>query len=212
MQTRGRALRCIRIRVIRPGYAIVRFLTRGTTSTNMPMGWSGDLFPSGMIRPGDVVSINGTEFALLGDNSSVNDTYANIQLDNPTSSQPYFIPKGNNSPPQILALPLNDSGQQIYPKYDSIGQDIASNGNVLKRPYWTNAAPYKILRQPTLTSDEPYQLPEGTAIDLRASGVGADNYFYVPNVHDNDQNILVLFTPEGRVARVTYSMGPPDSL
>ncbi len=123
--------------VARPGYAIVRFLTRGTTSTNMPMGWSGDLFPSGMIRPGDVVSINGTEFALLGDNFA-NDTYANIQIDQPTpTSQPYFKPKGNNSPPQILALPLNDSGQQIYPKYDSAGKDIANNGKALTRPYWT---------------------------------------------------------------------------
>ena len=37
---------------------------------------------------------------------------------------------------------------------------------------WTQPLRYKILRRPTRTSDEPYQLPEGTAIDLRASGIG----------------------------------------
>jgi hypothetical protein len=112
-------------------------------------------------------------------------------------------------PPQILARPLNDSGQQIGPRYDNNGNEI---GTKSPSPYWTNPAPYKILRQAALASDEPYQLPEGTAIDLRASGVGSDNYFYWPGVRDNDDQIQIMFTPEGRVARVTYSMAPRDNL
>jgi hypothetical protein len=51
-------------------------------------------------------------------------------------------------------------------------------------------------------------MPEGTAIDLRASGVGYDNYFYVLNDNDNDDRILIMFAPEGRVSRVTYSQVP----
>jgi hypothetical protein len=111
---------------------------------------------------------------------------------------------------RILARPLNDSGQQIIPRHDENGNEIGSQPPPYKppEPYWTLAAPYKVLRQPTPASDEPYQLPEGTAIDLRASGVGVDNYFYVPGLNDNDQGILILFAPEGRVARVSYSQLP----
>jgi hypothetical protein len=48
-------------------------------------------------------------------------------------------------------------------------------------------------------------LPEGTAIDLRASGVGIDEYFYVPGLRDNADRVMVLFAPEGRVARLWYN-------
>ena len=77
-------------------------------------------------------------------------------------------------------------------------------GSTPNAPFWTNPSPYKILRQPTPTSDEPFQMPEGTAIDLRASGVGTDDYFYVPGVHDNAQGIIIMFAPEGRVSEVTF--------
>ena len=75
-------------------------------------------------------------------------------------------------------------------------------------PYWTNPAPYKILRQPTPASEEPYQLPEGTAIDLRASGVGVDDFFYAPGLNDNSEGVIIMFAPEGRVSRVSYSQSP----
>jgi hypothetical protein len=55
-------------------------------------------------------------------------------------------------------------------------------------------------------------LPEGTAIDLRASGVGVGEYFYVPGIRDNDENIIIMFTPEGRVARVSFSTLPTDQV
>jgi prepilin-type N-terminal cleavage/methylation domain-containing protein len=194
----------------RPGLAIVRFVTRGTTGSGMPVGWSGDLFPTNMIRPGDVIEINGTQFQLLNDTTAnSNITVVNISQD-PNNTEFYFAPPSSGVP-QILAVPLNDSGQQIGPKYDNKGVEIGSAAS-LQKPYWTNPAPYKILRQAAIASDEPYQLPEGTAIDLRASGVGPDNYFYVPNIHDNDDQIQIMFTPEGRVARVTYSLGPPDNV
>jgi hypothetical protein len=74
--------------------------------------------------------------------------------------------------------------------------------------FFTEPALYKILRQPVPTSDQPHQLPEGVAIDLRASGVGIHNYFYVRRMNDNPQGILIMFAPEGRVARVSYSQEP----
>ena len=75
-------------------------------------------------------------------------------------------------------------------------------------PYWGLPSPYKILRQPTPASEEPYQLPEGTAIDLRASGVGVDDFFYVPGLNDNSEGVIIMFAPEGRVSRVSYSQSP----
>ncbi len=171
-----------------------------------------------MIRPGDVIEINGTQFELLNDTSAVNTNITRQQY------QPTVRPtRFTISTRQAMRTAANfgaaaqrqraaDIIRNMIPRAQHRFRSEAELPQKATSPYWTNASPYKILRQPTLTSDEPYQMPEGTAIDLRASGVGADNYFYVPKVHDNDQNILVLFTPEGRVARVTYSMGPPDKV
>lgn len=186
-----------------PGYAIVRFVTRSTTAgLGMPVGWAGDLFPSNMIRPGDVIEVNGTQFELVNDIGA----NTNISVGNDPNNVNYFGPPTNtNAPPQILAVPLNDSGQQINPKYDNKGNEIGSKS---VSPYWTNPAPYKILRQAVIASDEPYQLPEGTAIDLRASGIGTDTYFYVPGFNDNAEQIQIMFTPEGRVSRVTFNQKP----
>ena len=69
----------------------------------------------------------------------------------------------------------------INTEYDNLGRllrDGTQGGPQFQKPYWTAPMPYRILRQPTATSDPPYQLPEGTAIDLRASGWGDDDYFY----------------------------------
>jgi hypothetical protein len=93
-----------------------------------------------------------------------------------------------------------------------------------EKPYWTAPTPYKILRQAVTSSDEVFQMPEGTAIDLRASGVGSDyrGSFYWPiqdddpaitdDAVDNDQPVLILFTPEGKVARVRYNQFPRGGL
>ena len=94
-------------------------------------------------------------------------------------------------------------------EFDDDGIGCATQPNLRSTPdapFWTNPAPYKILRQPMPTSAEPFQMPEGTAIDLRASGVGRDDFFYVPDVRDNSQGILIMFAPEGRVSRVSFSI------
>ena len=67
----------------------------------------------------------------------------------------------------------------INVEYDNFGNELApglANSTTILPP---GPIPprYKILRQPTPTSAEPYQLPEGTAIDLRASGVGDNRLF-----------------------------------
>jgi prepilin-type N-terminal cleavage/methylation domain-containing protein len=198
---------CVALHPTKPGYVITRLVTRGTLATDsLPNGWDKDLFPPGTIRPGDIIEINGTRFELL---YSANDQYTRVTRDKATNT--YFEDPfvGGPRPVQILARPINDSGQQINPRHDDKGNELTTNS---KAPYWTQPAPYKIFRQPTPMADEPYQLPEGTAIDLRASGVGSGDYFYVQGVHDDPtfDNVLVMFAPEGRVSRVTFSRLPND--
>lgn len=190
---------CVAIHPTATGYVLVRFVTRGPITAGLPVGWSADLFPRGMIRQGDVIEIAGTQFQLL-------QPAGNMTIDPVTQC---FEPGSGVA--MILARPLNDSGQQINPKYDDQGREI---GSVVQAqpPYWTSPAPYQVLRQPAAMSDEPYQLPEGTAIDLRASGVGDTDFFHVTGVNDNDQGVVIMFSPEGRVSRVAYyHTYPPQS-
>jgi prepilin-type N-terminal cleavage/methylation domain-containing protein len=205
---------CVSIHPTLSGKVLIRFVTKGTTGPNLPTGWAVDLFPATTIRPGDVIQINGTRFQLLNDTSAAD--LANIDVVNPDSSGLtslyYFAQRGNSTNPQIaqiVAQPINDSGQQVMPACDNTGTDITNGGN--KPPFWCLPAPYGILRQPTPASDEPYQMPEGTAIDLRASGVGSDTaltrYFFVAGTNDNRDPIQIMFTPEGRVGEVTFSQG-----
>jgi hypothetical protein len=117
-------------------------------------------------------------------------------------------------PAQIAARPINDTGQMLSIEYDRFSRPLRdgppATGQPLQPPYWTAPMPYKILRQPTKTNDPPYQFPEGTAIDLRASGFGRENYFQYSQVAanvtyvDNADPVYVMFTPEGRVERVSY--------
>jgi hypothetical protein len=190
----------------------------GSAKVNsLPIGILPDLFPSGMFRPGDVIEIQGTQFELLYNNSQP--FGQRVSLD----QNGFFAAPGGQSefPVTILARPINDSGQQIQPEYDNVGFPIGNDRPTNAPPeppppYWTEPAPYRILRQPTFTSDEPYQLPEGTAIDLRASSVGSDvgvpgRYFYVPGGTSNSHPVMIMFAPEGRVARVTFSQAPPTN-
>jgi prepilin-type N-terminal cleavage/methylation domain-containing protein len=189
------------------GRVLIQFATRGTGDPNdgLPIGWDLDLFPPGVIRPGDVIEIDGTQYQLSGGTPSVQ---ANVTYD----ANGFFTSTGSVT--RIDAQPINDTGQMLNIEFDDQGariRDLVAIGLTPagpNRPYWTNPAPYKILRQPMPTSAEPFQMPEGTAIDLRASGIGQNEYFHYPNVRDNSQGILIMFTPEGRVARVSFSTLP----
>jgi prepilin-type N-terminal cleavage/methylation domain-containing protein len=211
---------CVALHPNRPGMVLVRFVTRvsasGLTTPGLPAGWTTDLFPLGTIRPHDVIEINGTRYELLPDK----DSYTNFNFDSVMNSFYEDTNPTDNRAVQIVAQPLNDSGQQINPQCDDAGYSLgpdrgpsAAGPPPVKppAPYWALPSPYKVIRQPTPASDEPYQLPEGTAIDLRASGVGVGDYFYWPGLNDNSEGVIIMFTPEGRVARVSYSQLPLTS-
>lgn len=203
----------------RPGLVFVEFLVRGTTNespSRYPAGWDADLFPPGVIRPGDVIEIDGTRYELLPFSTEFPQTPPTV-----TSTvnivNGFYVPTSSGAAVRIEAQPLNDTGQMMNVEFDLLGRrmrDLAAGANP-QAPYWTNPAPYKILRQPMPTSDEPFQMPEGTAIDLRASGLAiefknntASGFFYNPDVADvqtrvnNGDPVIVMFTPEGSVERL----------
>jgi type II secretory pathway pseudopilin PulG len=205
------------------GLVCIRFVTRGPVQTDqLPTGWDGDLFPTSMIRPGDVIEIGDSRFEFVDPRKENQRDFQEMQHSRVNINQfGYYEPQPGSTIVQIIARPINNTGQQIESEYDNqgfpIGNDRPQPPAAPARPqypYWSAPVPYKILRQATFTSDEPYQLPEGTAIDLRASGVG-NRFFYYPVVSvsasgshgrvDNSQPIFIMFTPEGRVARVTFS-------
>jgi prepilin-type N-terminal cleavage/methylation domain-containing protein len=207
------------------GLVTIRFITRGNTPNDgLPPGWDADLFPPNTIRVGDVIEIGDTRFLLT--NEPNQDQVPGVMFALTTQQRgekgnEFFNPRNpiGITPPALTGRPINDTGQLINPIYDNRGNELGATGGVgggPLQPYWTAPLPYKILRQGTVTSDEPFQLPEGTAIDLRASGVGSDQFFYYPagngvtfqSVVDNLDPIVIMFTPEGRVARVTFSRTP----
>lgn len=193
----------------------LRFVTYGPgNGTNLPPGWSWDAIPDFLIRPGDVIEIGKMRYRF--------DVNGDVQV----RDNGGYISNVNGNPQTlpVLVTQIHDTGHQIGPEYDDRGRPLRdgppkTGPTALQQPYWTAPLPYRILRQPTKTADAPYQLPEGTAIDLRASGIGKNRFFHSPPVGSNDDYsvdnsspIYIMFTPEGRVERVTFSELPFRSI
>jgi prepilin-type N-terminal cleavage/methylation domain-containing protein len=204
---------------------IVQFVVPGTTTPQatdrLPVGWDADqFFPNNVVRPLDIIEIGGTRYQLISDTSDATGADAvPPQLDANNFFKSNTGLNGTNVV-QIVAQPLNDSGQMLNVRYDNDGNELPHSSNNGPFRYWTEPAPYKILRQPMKTSAEPLQLPESTAIDLRASGLGDSGFFYYPVLPtlpptkriDNDQDILIMFAPEGRVSRLALNLFPSSSI
>ena len=102
-------------------------------------------------------------------------------------------------------------------KGDRLGDPPVVGNDQTPIPYWTEPFRYKILRQPAPTSAQPYQLPEGTAIDLRASGFGSalfhkedpdrENPVFL-DATSNDEPVQIMFSPEGAVSSVSFFADP----
>jgi Tfp pilus assembly protein FimT len=195
------------------GRVLVQFVRRGNdiaqSSDGLPDGWDRDPLPPNTVRLGDVIEVQGSRFRFI-------DTLG-------MNPPPLFYDSDSGTPDgRLVTVPINDTGQQIYVKFDDQGYRLGpdrqpSAPNPPPPPFFTYPASYKILRQPMPASAEPFQMPDGTAIDLRASGqaieIGSSNatgFFYNPDVPapnqtdcvNNADPIIVMFTPEGAIERV----------
>ena len=194
----------------------VRFVRRGNdrqpTMDGLPLGWDEDLLPPYTIRPGDVVEVQGTQYLLI-DESELDD-------------QGFYTPVSGMPDGTLATRVINDTGQLLNVKFDDAGNELGSV-TPADEPFWTYPSRYKVLRQP-MPLGEPYQMPEGTAIDLRASGERIDiddskpvlqrrvegafsGFFYNPdNILASEQvnnadPVIVMFSPEGSIERVKFN-------
>ncbi|MCA9239434.1 MAG: type II secretion system protein, partial [Planctomycetales bacterium] len=139
---------------------------------------------------------------------------------------------GNKAVGSSTVQPTSRYTQLLNLVYDNDLLLIANGGNPAV-PYWTAPLRYKILRQPVKTSNEAFQLPNKMAIDLEACGMGDGTRLHDPYARvnpanepnpawesgwredkplgpDNDDDIIIMFSPEGAVAEVLYNAGPRD--
>jgi prepilin-type N-terminal cleavage/methylation domain-containing protein len=195
---------------------LIRFVvpainTTGQQVNALPDGFDVDLFPEGLLRPGDVLEVGNKRFELLP-------LYASAVPGNPkqlggqypsaavlatgfyTAERP--IVNTNGKAPLIVARPLNATGYVIDPRFDDQGRKmvtmqvgglsqlmVVDRANPLQMtPFeplpglaWSEPMRYRIIRQPQPTSLAPYQLPEGVAIDLQGSGFEGDAPLVVEN-------------------------------
>ena len=88
--------------------------------------------------------------------------------------------------------------------------NIKSISELETRLQWSHPNSYRILRQPVNTSESPYTLPAGVAIDMHASGTegGAAPTLFASNYNGNTiKQIGILFSPNGSIDAIHYSNG-----
>ncbi|MEM9185194.1 MAG: prepilin-type N-terminal cleavage/methylation domain-containing protein [Planctomycetota bacterium] len=195
---------------------LLRFVARGTAnvSDGLPVGWDADLVPPGVFRPGDVVVMGGVDYQLRSSNLD------NVSVD----ATGYYAP-ATGALVQLTALPLDGATPDWAPVYESGGGRV-DEAATITTPYWTEPLAYQIRRLPAPTSAPPFELPPGTAVDLRASGTdtplrssGRDVRFFVrderelgasyEDVVSNDTPVILLFSPDGTVSRLNVNLGQP---
>jgi prepilin-type N-terminal cleavage/methylation domain-containing protein len=204
-----------------------------TTGTNLSTGWFPDSIPEKMLQPGDRIEVAGNVYRFLAPATNPNLYPSEKPAELDTQGRFYNQDVGNSNETLIFFAQVeNDAGQMLNCEVDREGYLVkpqlhAANGfpqltliryggntHVAGQPpFWTTPTSYKILRQPSPTSAEPYQLPEGIAIDLRASGDSRDVYHNAEHQQPVDRNnnqspVMILFTPEGSVHRVVLNVGP----
>ncbi|MEM8865945.1 MAG: type II secretion system protein [Planctomycetota bacterium] len=205
----------------------LEFLRRATgTDGQFPLpGWTNDLVPPGTIRPGDVIRVNGVALQLI-EPFEAGDT----PLD---ESRLYYetVRNGEIVPAQFSAVPIDGNVLYFVPVVDGEGTrlDQVPRELIVNSPnieLWTDPSPFRIERLPTLTSAPPYQLPEGTAIDLRASGTNelvfhrvdrpdesdAENLSLGVDLTGNPLPVIIMFSPEGAITRLYMYGDDPNGV
>ncbi len=189
----------------------------------LPPGVSYEIMPDSFFAPGDVIVIDGAEFVFIDTN----------QFEGGLDSRGRYPATAGTPDGTLLARGPTDIHSAFSFVYDNRGVRVSFPPDPtlpsLEYPYWTEPLRFKLLRQPAPTSNEPYQLPTGAAIDLRASGftvrvadatttngefakpdLDVANPAGVGNPVENNLPVYIMFSPEGSIDRVIYDLGGPQ--
>lgn len=203
----------------------IQFVRLDSAATaGMPSGVTNDLVPPAFFGPGDSIFIDGAEFVFTDTSDIGVDRNSNGKTD--PDELLYLDTSGTPDGTLVARGPANIRSLFDF-VYDNSGARVTSAGAPLTAPYWTEPLRYELHRRPQPTSNEPFQLPTGAAIDLRASGatisiIGDDDDSTrtegefsrpdddvsdpskVDNPIQNATPVFIMFSPEGNVDRVIY--------
>ncbi len=182
----------------------------------LPAGVSREIMPDSFFAPGDVIVVDGSEFVFIDDNG----------YETGLDSRGRYPADAGAPDGTLLATGPSNIHSTFSFVYDNWGNRVTGTPNPMNSPYWTEPLRFKLLRQPSPTSNQPYQLPTGAAIDLRASGftirstnpANTTGEFAKPrldvgaaagvnNPIENNNPVYIMFSPEGSIDRVTYDRG-----
>ena len=159
-----------------------------------------------MIRPGDVMEIDGTRYRLWRRPSR---NSANVQ----STRNGFYTAERPRKSTRIVARPLNDTGQMLNVASTTTGDrirdlaDRSASRNRLTGP----ARPLQ--DSPPADADLRRALPDARRHGDRLAGLrpgdrdrrGTDGFFYIPDRLRSCRQrhrIVIMFTPEGRVEAV----------
>lgn len=146
--------------------------------------------PSYFVKLGDLIEVDGHLFRLEKDN------YRGVTWDRDENGVGYFLQtnKFNVAKPVLAERPF------------------ARTSNDPNDPDYLKSAPsvYRIVRQPVPTSESPYTLPAGVAIDMSASGTegGSMPTLFTMGYPDADESIKqvgIMFSPAGGIDSVHFN-------
>jgi len=185
----------------------IRFVRHGNQVANegLPQGLDPDLIPPGLFRRGDTIEVAGSLYRFT---------------DASVDAQGYYTPSSGTPTGTLFATPIDSTGQVLQYVYDSEGDRLTDRQPATPgtpQPYWSEPQRYKVIREPTvplISTSPPLQLPEGAAIDLRASGTTEGPFERADEELDdnlkttNDSPIVIMFTPEGSIDSLTADRTP----
>lgn len=188
-------------------------LPQSGRTPGLPAGWRADLVPPGVLQPGDVIEFGGAGYTLeaaqgpAAGNCPVVDGFFD-----PTSV-------GVGAVVRMRARPVDPSVRPPPPAIDADGDRLSepqppATPAVTGR-FRSDPLRYRVRRLPAVTSAPPYQLPEGTAIDLRASGTDAlalhRDEDPLQDKINNALPVVLMFAPDGSVSRLYAGADVPAS-
>ncbi len=183
------------------GNLFVQFIladTLGTTGNPIPDEYEPDPLPPRFFRPGDSIAIDGVEYRFL-----LNNTLS------PLDAQDYFT---SASKLQIERVNNNELTLAFIKGHPETGVPLNQMSKLLTAP-----KRYKINRQPTTSSADPYQLPASIVIDMQGSvaegsaNAGIPSRFPVAgSLFSSDpaqqpNTIGIMFSPTGAVDSVFFN-------
>jgi type II secretory pathway pseudopilin PulG len=197
-----------------------QFVLAGQLNTNNSTPdeyYMPDAVPADSIRFGDLLVVSGFTFVIL-DQDRDGDTNPDTDSPAPSGSTVFELGDFYTTPRSTLRClyighVLDGDGNVRYPSPAMVLTAVMTSPKVSDAPVpengWTTPRPYRIVRQPRNTSDQPVQFPEGIGIDLDASGAtgksgGASP---VPGSFDGGGSDLVamMFGPTGSMESFYYN-------